>query len=415
MYLPFTRSDFKNFPATILIALSVLISIFHFPLFYIKKDSVGIFDFYVIFLFFCIIIRGIYKHRFTLGNWKALFAAIFASICYYLLRLDYYSLTDYKLFLILKYLEHFFLFFVFVYFLENEKINYPMLMKLIKIILVVLTLFQINEWLGGGPARYRLSLPFTLTVSPNPAAFVLGAALIFFIEYMLRKKQKLIVKLIDIGIFVLIIISLLLTLSRTNFIAIIASFGIVYFFKGFKDPKRLVITVSIIALLIIAFYTAVSIAINTMASPVMQCYAYMITDPTTVFSDPSFYARFSHLWPDSLNAWQENIFTFFFGKGLGYFFVVDGTFPRLLGNQGLVGTVLFIYVWFAFFLRRYRFTAMWLLLVFIAINAITADTLVVSYRSIQGYVAFLMMTIYFHQYYNENERTEDREVITEQI
>ena len=142
--MPFTRSDFKNFTPTILIALTICIGIFHFPLVYIGTDTIGLFDVYIIFLFFCIIIRSIYKAKFSLGNWKPLFAAIFASICYYLIRLDYYTLTPYRTLLIVKYLEHLFLFFVLVYFLENEKINYPMLIKLLKIFFVVLTLFQIS-------------------------------------------------------------------------------------------------------------------------------------------------------------------------------------------------------------------------------------------------------------------------------
>jgi len=415
MYIPFTRSDFENFPATIIIAFTLLIALFHFPLVYIGNDSIGFFDVWIIFLFFSIIVRSIFRHKFTMANWKPFFTAIFVSICYYFLRLDYYELTDIKILLIVKYLEHFFLFFVLVYFLENEKINYPMLMKLIRIILVVLTLFQIFDWMYGGPTRNRLSLPFTLTKSPNPAAFVLGAALIFYIEYFLKKKQRLLVKVIDIGIFILIIVSLLLTLSRTNFLALIFAFGIVYFFKGFKYPKRLLITVLIIAAIIIIFYSALFIMIDKIQSPIIQRYAYILTDPTTVFSDPSFYIRFAVTWPHAIQNWSQNIFTVFFGKGLANMTVVDGSYHRLLSNQGLFGLFLFVYIWIFFFLRRYRFNAIWILIAFIVVNALTADTLVVSYRSIQGFVVFLMMIIYFHRFNTTAEQLKEKKKITAEI
>ncbi len=412
MYLPFTRSDFNHLPATILIALTIFIALFHFPLVYIQDNSIGFFDVWVIFLFFCIIIRSIFKHRFTLTNWIPLLAVVFADICYYFLRVNYYLITDKQILLIVKYLEHFFLIFILIYFLENEKINYPMLIKLLKIILLGLVLFQIQDLMGGGPERNRLSLPFTLTKSPNPAAFVLGAAVIFYIEYILKHKQRLLVKLIDIGIFTLIIIALLLTLSRTNFLALILSFGVVYFIKGFKYPKRLLITVVIIAAIIIVFYGALLIIISNIQAKVVQRYAYILTDPTTVFNDPSFYIRFAKSWPAALDNWQSNIFTVFFGKGLAYVTVVDGSYHRLLSNQGLVGLLFFIYIWMVFFLKRFRFSAMWVLIVFIAVNAITADTLVVSYRSIQGFMVFLMMIIYFHRYYQKAEQPEEKKELT---
>jgi hypothetical protein len=104
MYLPFTRSDFKDFSATIIIALTVFIAVFHFPLVYIGNDSIGFFDVWVILLFICIIVRSIFRHSFTLSNWKPLFAAFFATICYYFLRLNYYSVTTNQILLIVKYL-----------------------------------------------------------------------------------------------------------------------------------------------------------------------------------------------------------------------------------------------------------------------------------------------------------------------
>jgi hypothetical protein len=274
-----------------------------------------------------------------------------------------------------------------------------------------LVLFQIQDLMHGGANRNRLSLPFTLTKSPNPAAFVLGAVLVFYIEYILKHKQRLLVKLIDIGIFALIIAALLLTLSRTNFLALLLAFGIVYLIKGFKYPKRLLITCTIIVSAIVIFYASVFIMVERIQSPVVQRYAYIVADPMTVFDDLSFYTRFAVMWPMAINNWQQNIVTLFFGKGIAFVSVMDGSYHRLLSNQGLVGLLFFIYIWFVFYLRRYRFTAIWVLLVFIAINALTGDTLVVSYRSIQGYTVFLMMIIYFHRYYQKSEQPEEKNEI----
>ena len=103
------------------------------------------------------------------------------------------------------------------------------------------------------------------------------------------------------------------------------------------------------------------------------------------------------LWPKAIDSWLSSPYHFLFGEGFGSFPIVDGTVPYLLANVGLLGFFFFTIVWCVFFLVKYRNnTAVFVLVIFTLINGINAETLIVSYRSVQTYIVLLLFTIFYH-------------------
>lgn len=400
---------------TLYFLILVFLTFFHIPLIWIEGDSIGLFDVYLVLYTIFVLskrYRKYHERRLKLSKkWKEYYIVVLAYLCYMLLRNRIVE-DILSLLIILKQIENMVLLFHVVTFFELRKTDTRFFISCFLIILFSLAFAQLSYvalgmlgivrgsgWLAQNYGWfYRLGMPFMKGISSNPAGFVLGSIIIFYSEIAFKVSRR---KIITGIAFAVVILALMLTISRTNIIALI----FVFFVKLATGKNKVRALATTIGLFFLFFFIVLSVVEqDSVTGKQLSRMLDLLLNPALIFAkDQSFFYRYRYSWPPAWNAWLENGATVLFGKGVNYIPIVDGTLPRLLGNQGLVGAILFHYIWFVFFKLQFRkYRAVGFLLIFALINAINGETLLMSYRATQPYIVILIAAIFSTAYIKDN-------------
>jgi hypothetical protein len=274
--------------------------------------------------------------------------------------------------------------------------------RLLSLAILATVSYQIlyfHNAVGGIGTNYRLGIPFAQGVSSNPAGFFLGAWAVTLLNVRRLWREFPALSLISLS---LALYALAQTRSRTNTLAflIVLFLTALVWVRRLKGWKWLFVTVGVFA----AVYVFVVLFVDELGP--LTRVVRILKDPLSVLEDGSFAVRLRETWPRAFSLWRTDASTVLLGWGLNHTGTVDGTLPRLLANQGFLGVLFFLAVWYAHFLLNHRNTALVLLLVFTIINGINAETLIISYRSIQAYLIVLMVAVFFgNEQWNQNNKT----------
>ena len=379
-----------------LMGLLVLLSVFDYPIFYVGAGDIGIFDLYLVFAFFVYLV--FFRQTLPPRSWQAYFLFFAAYIMYMTLHLVLF-VTTFSYLVILKTCETLVELFLLVGYLHDPDTDHAGFSRLAKAIMVAMAVFQLmshfnlTRFIGFPPgfgfgSWYRVGIPFSRgDSSSNPAGFVLATYLLVVLRDIVAHKRR-----SDFAVFGLLFLSLLLTVSRTNLIAFFVTLIIWAVLRAARRKNGLriiVIVAASVALLFVILVNAVPEGSG------LWLFVKIIENPANILSDGSFSIRYTIAWPASIQNWLRNETTFLFGNGVGYMGIVDGTVPRLLGNQGLIGLILFSMTWYGFYVKKYRRNTILMMVLLLAlINGITADTLISSYRSVQVFVVTLCLALF---------------------
>lgn len=366
--------------------LLVLLAGLSYPILEYQGDAVTVFDVYLVLY----VAAKLMSSGFSVGksHWRDL-GVVYAVYLAYLAISSLRVATPFSLLLLAKQTEHLvFLFVLADWFHDSE--NTVRDVRGVIWVLAIIIGYQLlyNHGLVGGIGQtYRLGLPFKSGVSPNPAGFFLAATLLFVYHCGLPDRR---LRLPSAILGLLAIYALVLTVSRTNILALMlvltVSIVVSIWNSRFRWPLLLAGVV-----LAVLFFTVLAERLPEVG-PTGRIVR-ILKDPLSILGDSSFNARTEVLWPQGFSGWHRSAFAVLFGSGPGYFDVVDGTLPRVLGEQGLIGLTLFAYVWVFHYLVAIRRKAVVMLLLLALMNAVTVETLVISYRTIQLYLVILVMTV----------------------
>jgi hypothetical protein len=379
------RSDTRVTLFFILIFLAVA----ELPLFFFRGDPVGLYDIYLITLFFVV---GFFD-GFRVGRYKPLIVA-YASYLAYLSFSLIFTTSAFSVLLLIKQVEHLLLLILLADFLERGTVSETRDIDRIILLFAFVIIYQIGYVRGIFPGigvQYRLGLPFADGTSSNPAGFYLGIFVLFLYELALTRHK---ITVFRIFVLLLALYALWLTVSRVNFLALICVLGI-SFLHSFSRSKRGLVFLAFIGAGVVLLYAVVLPNLPYMGN--FENILKILRDPREIFTDSSFTFRSAYHWPNAIRVWLSSPWTFLFGIGYGKIPVVDGSYHRLLANQGLVGFIMFAWFWFYSTLRLRISKPVIMVLLFIAINGITSDTLISSYRSVQIYLVLLFLLIQFDQ------------------
>ncbi len=391
----------------------IFLAFFQFPIIWIgqgvEADSIGLYDLFLVFFTIWSMTRRYGKgdkEPMLPRRWQEFFVVAAVYACFLFTRMRPFK-SVVSILQVLKFIENMLLLFNIVLFLEQKKDNMPQIIKIFTFMFFLLGFAQFCYALAGQIGGiggiihtyygnwYRLGLPFMQGVSSNPAGFVLGSIIIFYSEVVFKDKQSRVKKALYLFIIVVVLI---LTISKTNIMGLI----IVYAVKVVVTRKnRAKILIGGAILVPVTLLVINAIAQYGETAGLMRLLFGLLTDPIGALQYRSFEARYQYIWPNAIALWLENVPSFLFGRGLYFQRVVDGTVPRLLSHQGLVGFVLFSFVWVIFFFWQFgKYRSIRYLMLFVMINSINGETLVVSYRATQAYLVVLAALVYVEEYYN---------------
>lgn len=378
----------------------LFLAVFQIPIVSIGNDSIGLFDLYLVIYFVYLVYKADGRFKISNRNW-ILFLKAFLIYIFYLIS-SLLILHDFRSILVLvKHIEYFLIFFILIVNVHHFEISKQTLSKNFRYIMLLLVSFQLLSWLdymvgivpGISPGLgfgiwYRVCLPFKDGVSSNPAGFVLGAYLLYYLESSYHQLSSFFFK----KIFpIMILVTLFLTISRTNFLAFILVFTISFIFKMFKSTWYRIIFIVISLTIVITIGAMFEVLLDK--NPEFVLLIKVLTNPAEILKDNSFMMRFSFLWGHLIENWLTSIKSIIIGNGIAAIPIADSTYLGLLANQGIIGLLLFSLIWFfiPYFSNRKLYVSLFLLYTFI--NGINAETLTLSYRSIQIYSIILILVI----------------------
>lgn len=361
----------------------VFVACFSYPLTDYRGDTVTLFDAYLVVYVATRLLAP--RLRVSPGSWKEFFAVW----CVYLIYLGFSVVrigSPFSFLLFLKHVEHVVLAWVVLdRILDREQIRATL--EILLYVVTAMIIYQVlyfHNLVAGIGTNYRLGIPFAFGVSSNPAGFVLAAWIVLLVHVPQFWKSR---PWLTLASVVLAAYALLQTQSRTNQIALLivlfatVSVSIVRLRRGWL---WLTIGSGIVA----GFFLFALPHVPTTGS--LGRIVRILREPLSVFSDGSFSVRYRETWPSALRMWLSRSTHIYIGAGLAFTGTVDGTVPRLLANQGVIGLTLFAYVWYGHFLLRFRSRSVVMLLILSVVNGINGETLVVSYRSIQVFLILVM-------------------------
>jgi hypothetical protein len=375
-------------------SLFIFLAVFQLPVFWVDRDSIGLYDAFLGLSLFFVFLNPYWRAIRITARWKHVLFAGFAYVTYLCFSLLIYFDT-YSALLVIKNAEFLVEFLVCIAFLWDDDLNLERVRKVVVGIFFLLAIFQLANF-GGvmrkagvqsivGGVPYRVGLPFMQEDSANPAGFVLGLYLIVASHF----KRKTVLEIASMGLSLL---AMVLTVSRTNLIGLVIVFAFFYLQAILSGRRSLLVFIIAISVLVAGVGIIYS-SISQESVLWLNLFRYL-SNPTGFLSDQSFTYRYIQHWPEAIDAWLTNPFTMLFGNGAGYLQIVDGTFPRLLANNGLVGVVLFVYFWFVTpALRHGKNAVISPILFFLIINSINAETLIVSYRSVQIFIVLYAFSV----------------------
>lgn len=394
-----TKTDYRA------LGFFFFLSFFELPVVWIGRDAIGLYDVYIWLLVFYLIFRtrGLTMHM--PWAWRSYFLVFFCYIVYLFFELLYF--VDFRAAAILfKFAEAMIAMSILYTFFTQIDLDPKRVIRLVEINLVLLCLFQLYSFVDNlhriGPIPpgfgiglwYRLSLPFMAGVSSNPAGFVAGTYILFNIFVRNRRQIE---RRTFLFVTFLLMLCLLFTISRTNlFVTVLVL--VIYLLRRSFERIRYLIAIGVVIAVILML-------INFLVDTVPQDSSFwyllnVVKNPSQILAridaDGSFRMRYLIAWPDQIHSWLTNAFTFFFGNGIAYYGIADGTYTGLLANQGVVGLSFFIYLWYIHFLSvwRSKLPFLWILFLYVLLNGTTADTLVTSYRSVQPYVVVVFVLLF---------------------
>jgi len=383
-------------------ATLAFLAIFHIPLLWVRENAIGLFDIMVIGGYVLLIVAISVGQHIELGDiWKEyLLIALFYSGYLFFSYLLNFNRTAQPFLIIIKYIENTFFLLLLVFHFETKGESLERTVKIVHFLLVILVLYQLYHYFTGTPVVsfdkpwLRIGLPFMPGTSSNPAGFILAISVILHISVFIKIEKK---KLIPLITLLLTLVALIFTISRTNVFGLLIVLLAYSFTNIFKDKRAIIIG----SLIVVATFIIFSIVSRSdfARTGKINTFIQLLRNPSRIFQEGSFMIRYTGAWPEAYRQWTENIVTMIFGKGIGYMSVVDGTFLRLLANQGVIGLLFFFYIWFGFFLLRFgRHKWLRTTLLFVFINGITGDTLIVSFRTIQIYIVQILTLVYSLDY-----------------
>ncbi len=398
-----------NYIEISLLAIFIFLACFHIPVIWIGDDSIGLFDLYLIFYLMYILIKtGTRKYSFS-KKWRSYFVIVIIYLGYLLLHFPGLN-SVYELTLWIKNVEFFIGLFVIALSLNKMIVFKKQMIKIIQIIFLIMMIYQIGYFLGiityGFAPAYRIGLPLTRGVSSNPAGFILGSFIIFNIEIVFKYYKK---NIFSIIVFILACLSILLTISRTNIIALLFTILLIMLYRSLRTEFGFAIILLFVLLTVVGFQLMLQ---YTPEKSKLWNFLRIVEDPSKLITDSSFIKRYTIHWPKAFNLWLSSVKSIFFGIGFGKVTVVDGTIPRLLCNQGIIGFALFHIVWYFMFIFLFpKNEGLKFLLIFNFINGINGETLIVSFRSVQVYVILIACIIIFHPSYIVSKGNRDTKLI----
>lgn len=398
-----------------LLSILFFLSFFELPVKWIGKDAIGLYDIYLGFMVLYLLFR---TRGFTMQMswvWRSYFLVFFGYLAYLFLILVYF--TDFRSgAILLKDGEAMLAMAILYTYYTRFDLDLKRVARLIEINLVLLCLFQIYSFIDNlhpvGPIPpglgiglwYRLSLPLMYGVSSNPAGFVAGTFILFNIY---ARNRRLIPRATFLFVTFLLVVCLLFTVSRTN-ILVTVFILVVYLLRRSFTRTRYIIAIAVFGVFLIALMNFLVDRIPE--DTIFWNFLKLVQHPSDFLSrirgDESFSLRYGVAWPDQLRWWLTNIYTFFFGNGIAFIPVADGTYTGLLCNQGLIGLSFFLYVWYIHFFSvwKSKLPFLWILFLYVLLNGTTADTLVTSYRTVQAYLVALFFILFAYGGIREQEQ-----------
>lgn len=368
--------------------LLVMLAAFSLPLLEYRGDFLTLFDFYLL-LF--LVIKGV-TSGFAIGgtHWKAL-GVVFAAYLVYLTIGALRVRTPAALLLALKHFEYAAFLLVLVDRLERRAADLHhrdvwFLLALLFAVVVYQVAFYYQVLPGIGDIRSmenrRLGLPLMSGVSSNPAGLFLTAAVVMLFNLCVRNPRYVIPSVV---VGVVAIWALMLTGSRTN----VAVLGVVCPLSIVAAVWRTRFRWLVVGLLVVGVALFLTVGVHLLPTDgSIGRITRMLSEPAAMIEEPSFTIRVDS-WISATATWLHDLPTFFFGVGLSSLGATDGTIPRVLAEQGIVGLLLFLYVWYAHYVRFERSQVVLLLLFVTLMNGVFGETLVVSYRTVQLYLVLL--------------------------
>lgn len=375
----------------------VFLAVFHVPLVTVGKEVIGLYDVATVLLPLYMLMRRRFRGGTLFGFAKTFGITWLAYLCFIGMRIGL-TPDDYVVLLAIKHIQYAVSFAILAQLVQSIR-SHKFLVESIGLVFLILSLFQLASFFNltsmvgiprgfGYGLWYRVGLPFMLGVSSNPAGFVLGAFLIFW-WYQRETSAR-----FRLFVGVLVAAAFFLTFSRTNLAALALTVFVFALPALLARPLRLVVLVAGGFFLVLLL---ISVLDTGFASEGVQSRLSLLSallNPERLLSDRSFSLRYLEHWPRAIHAWLESPWSILFGKQFGGIQVVDGTVPRLLANQGVVGLSLFALVWFYWPAKLSKWSTPTLaLMCFAAVNGIAGETLITSFRSVQAYVPLLLLMV----------------------
>lgn len=398
-----------------LFVIFIFLAVFQLPIITVGNDSIGLFDLYLPFylLFLCIRKQGIFV---LTVYWKQFFFIFFSYIVYLVLTLiSFFDLRS--LLVLIKHIEYLLVFLIVIVNIETFRIKTSEIANILKVIFLLLAIFQIISWFDrfiniipgiepgfGLGDWYRVGLPFMEGTSSNPAGFLLGAYMYYYIEGSYHQQEGLFYKF---AFPFIVFLSLFLTISRTNILAFIIIFSLSYLFKMFSSKiyRTIFMVIATVLFFTISLFFDYLLEQNSHFETIVK----LILDPSKILEDDSFMHRFTGLWVNQIDVWLKNAKTILFGNGIANIVIADSTYLGLLANQGIIGLVFFVTLWYIVpFIKRPN-VGVFLFLFYVFLNGVTAETLIVSFRSVQVYIIILVLIVYDkkfgkHKYFDSSKK-----------
>jgi len=363
------------------------LAVFHLPLFFYRGDAVGVYDIYL--LTYALLFS--YFGGISIGRFKSYYWLLIVYLGY----IGFSTMFTGKVFSVLllaKQIQHFLLIVIAVDFFQSTRKPDGRLLDILLLIFgsaIVYQMLYLRGIVPGLGVVYQLGMPFAEGASSNPGGFFIAAFIILIYEVAIKRYG---ISVLRVVVLLIAFYGLWLTISRVNLLGLMFALGVSVLHTLGKQPKGWVYLL-LLGLLVTSFYLFVLPNIPDMG--INEKFLKIIRDPRTILLDGSLGYRLEYHWPNAVEVWLSSVRTFAFGVGYGMIPVVDGTYHRLLVNQGLVGFGLFWAVWLGWFVRYHLSKPLIIMGVFVMVNAITSDTLISSFRSIQPFVLILVGLIFF--------------------
>lgn len=377
------KAAFRDAPFYLLIFFAC----FSFPLFEYGGNYLTVFDIFIVVYGGAKLLKNGFRLKGT--HWEQL-CVVYALYLIYITVESLRIFETFSLLVLIKHFEHL----LFLLLIADKFENSERTEKLIKSVLFIFLLVIVYQLLyyGGlieGIGRtYRLGLPLMKGVSSNPAGFFLGGLLVFLYHRGVTRYEW---SKLSLLLFFLAGAALILTDSKTNILALLFVIFVSVCVKIWNSRHRWPLLLGFAAFLL--FFFTLGVDYLPQSGP-FSGITRILQSPAAVLEDGSFRNRLYGNWPRGIAGWLYSAVTFFIGNGLGEYGILDGTVPLVLSEQGLIGLLLFLWVWYIHFFLHTPHKTVIMLLLFTCINGVNGDTLIVSYRSIQLYLIILMISVY---------------------